>query len=178
VQQLSALVDDLFELSRIQSGAPRRRPEPVPLLDVVSDCLAGLEPLADRHGVRLDGQAVDAVTVDGDGSQLNRAVTNLVANAIRHTPPGGVVRLRLAPDGRAAELRVADECGGIPPDVLPRVFDVGYRGEAARTPHPGEPAGAGLGLAITRAIVEAHAGTIGVANAGPGCVMRVRLPLP
>jgi signal transduction histidine kinase len=177
VQQLSAMVDDLFEFSRIQSGAPRRRTDHVTLNDIASDCLAALEPLAITQGVHLNGRADGAVTIAGDGAQLNRAVTNLVANAIRHTRPGGVVSLRLTANAAAAELTVADQCGGIAADALPRLFDVGYRAEAARTPRSDQPTGAGLGLAITRAVVEAHAGTIDVENTGPGCRFRIRLPV-
>lgn len=177
VQQLSTMVDDLFELSRIQAGAPQRRVDLVTLNDVASDCLAALDPFAGAHDVRLDGHAGGAVTVAGDPAQLNRAVTNLLGNAIRYTRPGGIVRLRLAGEAAHAELCVTDECGGIPDDVLPRVFDVGYRAETARTPRPGRPASAGLGLAITRAIVEAHGGTIDIANTGPGCRVRIRIPV-
>jgi signal transduction histidine kinase len=72
-------------------------------------------------------------------------------------------------------VSVADECGGIPPGDLPRVFDVAFRGESARTPDPS--GGAGLGLSIARGIVEAHSGEIGVRNTGPGCQFLIKLPL-
>ena len=74
-----------------------------------------------------------------------------------------------------ATVSVADSCGGIPDEHLPRVFDVAFRGETARTPGPTE--GAGLGLSIARGIIEAHAGEIGVRNVGPGCEFMIRLPL-
>ena len=74
-----------------------------------------------------------------------------------------------------AMVSVSDSCGGIPAEHLPRVFDVAFRGETARTPGPGE--GAGLGLSIARGIIEAHSGQIAVRNAGPGCQFVIRLPL-
>ena len=113
----------------------------------------------------------------GDGPQLDRAITNLVANAIRHTPDGGTVAVGVRAAGDRVEVTVGDECGGIPDDDLPRVFDVGFRGEPARTPHEDGTSGAGLGLAITRGIVEAHGGTIDVANQADGCRFRVSLPV-
>jgi len=194
VDRLNQMVEDLFDLSRIQAGNVGREFESIALGDLVSDCLAALEPLAAAAGVRLTGSVVDRAVVDGavadgaaaearpivtgNGRELNRALTNLVANAIRHTPAGGRVEVRVAagPDA-SVEVLVADECGGIPDDQLERIFDVGYRGEPARTPSGDRhPAGAGLGLAITRGIVEAHDGTVQVANRRAGCEFRVRLP--
>ena len=134
--------------------------------------------------MRLTGQSSrGAAAVKGNGAELNRAVTNLVANAIRHTEPGGTVDVQVgvagadgvaAGAGARAEVAVRDECGGIPDDDLARVFDVGFRGEPARTQESG---GAGLGLAITRGIVEAHDGSVEVANVAGGCVFTIRLPL-
>ena len=179
VDRLNGMVDDLFDLSRIQSGSYSRDVEQLALDDLVSDCLAGLEPLATAQGVRLSGTVAGPVPVTGNGPELNRALTNLVANAIRHTRSGGSVDVRIGITGTpaVAEVEVRDECGGIPDADLSRVFDVGFRGESARTPHAANPAGAGLGLAITRGIVEAHAGTVDVENASDGCRFHVRLPV-
>ena len=104
-------------------------------------------------------------------------VRNLLANAIRHTPSEGTVTLAAGADGDSAWFAVQDSCGGIPEADLPRVFEVAFRGEAARSPAP-DQAGAGLGLAIARGLVEAHRGRIGVENAGPGCRFVIRLPRP
>jgi signal transduction histidine kinase len=174
VDRLAGLVDDLFELSRIQAGAITTTPERVGLDDLVSDLIAALDPLARARDVRLTGQSAGAAAVKGNGAELNRAITNLVANAIRHTDPGGTVDVRVCVAAAGAEVSVRDECGGIPPGDLPRVFDVGFRGEPARTQESG---GAGLGLAITRGIVEAHDGSVEVANVTGGCVFTIRLPL-
>jgi len=110
-----------------------------------------------------------------DPAEFGRAVRNLVTNAIRHTPPDGTIELVGTIQAGLACVSVADECGGIPSGDLPRVFDVAFRGESARTPDPS--GGAGLGLSIARGIVEAHSGQISVRNSGPGCQFLIRLPL-
>ncbi|MEW9555986.1 sensor histidine kinase [Nonomuraea sp. NPDC050783] len=175
VERLSAMVDDLFELSRIHAGALRLSRARVGLADLVADTLAGAEPLARAKGVLLTAEAAEAVPVEADAGALGRALGNLVVNAIRHTPSDRTVVLRAGVDGDMACLSVTDCCGGIPAEDLPRVFEVAFRGEAARTPTAG--GGAGLGLAIAQGIVEAHDGMIGVVNDGPGCRFEIRLPL-
>ena len=178
VDRLAAMVDDLFELSRIHAGALRLELDAVSLGDVVSDALAVVSPTAAAKGVRIrtDGTGSWPV-VRGSDRELGRVVRNLLANAIRHTPSEGTVTLVAGADGDGAWFAVQDSCGGIPDADLPRVFDVAFRGEAARSPAPGQ-AGAGLGLAIARGLVEAHRGRIGVENAGPGCRFVIRLPQP
>ncbi|MBG0827062.1 HAMP domain-containing histidine kinase [Planomonospora sp. ID67723] len=176
VDRLSGMVDDLFELSRIHAGALRLSRGRIGLGDLVAEALAGVEPLARAKGVRLADEVEPAVPVEADAGELSRAVRNLVVNAIRHTPADGTVVVRATVEDGLACLSVADCCGGIPPEDLPRVFDVAFRGEAARSPRA-DGAGAGLGLAIARGIVEAHEGVIGVVNEGPGCRFEIRLPL-
>jgi signal transduction histidine kinase len=107
--------------------------------------------------------------------ELSRALRNVLENAIRHTPSDGAVSVHAGIEDGLAYVSVADGCGGIPEDDLDRVFDLAFRGEAARTPGP--DSGAGLGLAIARGIVEAHHGDISVRNEGPGCRFTLRLPL-
>lgn len=179
--RLTEMVDDLFHLSRLQTGAVPEHRERVVLTDLVSDAVASLEPLAILQGVRLMGSSVAVAEVVGDSAQLNRALTNLVYNAIRHTRREGTVQIDLAegPSPTCVALTVRDECGGIPSADVDRVFEIGYRGERARTPHPdpGLGPGAGLGLAITQEIVTAHSGSVDVRNLGPGCVFTVVLPL-
>jgi signal transduction histidine kinase len=169
---LSKLVDDLFELSRITAGALNLTLHDVALADVVSDVVAASRPVAGLKGVELLADAREWPVVRGSDPELMRVVRNLVSNAIRHTPEGGTVAVQVDVDGADAVVRVDDACGGIPADVLPRVFDVGYRGSVSRN-----PAGAGLGLAIARGLVDAHDGKIAVQNHGPGCRFEVRLPL-
>ncbi|MEV0977786.1 HAMP domain-containing sensor histidine kinase [Streptomyces sp. NPDC049915] len=173
VERLNDMVGDLFELSRIHAGTLALTRSRISLYDLVSDALAGAGPLAREHGVRLVGDRVEPVPVEVDGKEMNRVLGNLLINAIRRTPADGTVAVAAerAPDG--VVLSVTDGCGGIAMEDLPRVFDTGWRGSDARTP----PAGAGLGLAIVRGIVEAHQGRAAVRNVAGGCRFEVVLPV-
>lgn len=176
VERLSAMVDDLFELSRVQAGAFGHQAQPISVADLVSDCLASLEPLAKVKQVALIGYVGTSAAVLGNIAELDRALTNVIANAIRHTPEQGRVEVRLgATESGAVEVSVQDQCGGLAEEVSARVFDVGYRANSARDGEPGG-AGAGLGLAITRGIIEAHRGTVRVENSAAGCRFRLQLP--
>lgn len=173
VDRLARMVDDLFELSRIQSGALTLSLRTVNVRDLVTDVLDGARPVATSLGVRI-GAHVDASTLDADPGGLSRVLANLVINAIRHTPSDGAVEVAAKPDREDVVLTVTDRCGGLPEAHLDRVFDTGWRAENARTPQP--DGGAGLGLAIARGIVEAHHGRIEVENVEGGCRFVVRLP--
>jgi len=175
VDRLSTMIDDLFELSRIHAGALRLSKRMTGLEDLVAEVVASAEPVARAKGVRLTGAAVRGMPVYVDSAEIGRALRNLVINAIRHTPSDGVVDVLAEVQSGMAAVCVSDACGGIPPEDLPRVFDVAFRGESARTPAP--DGGGGLGLSIARGIVEAHSGQIAVRNAGPGCQFLIRLPL-
>lgn len=176
VDRLSGLVDDLFELSRINAGTLRLEMDRVSLGDLVSDALAAASVVAQTKGVRLEGE-LNGVPPELRlaTSEMTRVLRNLLENAIRHTPHDGVVRVSTGIEQSHAFVRVADGCGGIPDDDIGRVFDVAFRGESARS--PADDGGAGLGLAIARGIVEAHRGEISVANNETGCAFTVRLPM-
>ncbi|MEV6951068.1 HAMP domain-containing sensor histidine kinase [Streptomyces sp. NPDC051183] len=173
VDRLNSMVGDLFELSRIHAGSLTINPSRISVRDLAADALSGADPLAREHGVRLVGEEIAHVPVEVDGKEIARVLSNLLVNAIRHTPADGTVALGVASRADAVVLSVTDGCGGIPDEDLPRVFDTGWRGSAARTP----PAGAGLGLAIVRGLVEAHAGRADVRNVPGGCRFEVTLPL-
>ena len=173
--RLSAMIDDLFELSKIHAGTLRLSPRLVGLEDLVAEVVASAEPVARAKGIRLTGSAVRGMPVFIDTAEMGRAVRNLVINAIRHTPTEGTIEVVGEIQSGLACVSVADECGGIPMGDLPRVFDVAFRGESARTPDPS--GGAGLGLSIARGIVDAHSGQISVRNTGPGCQFLIKLPL-
>lgn len=192
-RRMAAMVDDLLALSRLQSPATAPHREPVAVADLASDAVAAAQPLADAGGVTLAWDVADPVVAALDARDVGRALENLLVNAIRHTAPGGTVRVAVsrAPAGRpgaggAAEgpdgavvLAVEDECGGIPEADLDRVFEAGWRGTGARTPERGETpgsSGAGLGLSIVRGVAEAHAGTATVANTPTGCRFTLTLP--
>jgi signal transduction histidine kinase len=174
VTRLSTMVDDLFELSRIESGTLSLSPDWIAVSDLVSDTIASMEPVAQARGVRLSGAADGPVPVYADPRELSRALSNLVTNAVRHTPEGGRVRVAATAEAGEVVMTVTDGCGGIPEADLARVFDLAWRATAARTPDA--DGGAGLGLTIVRGIVEAHGGQVRVANAGDGCSFEVRLP--
>ncbi|GAA2113289.1 ATP-binding protein [Streptomyces synnematoformans] len=179
-ERLDAMVGDLFELSRIHAGALSLVPTRMSVYDLVGDALAGADPLAREHGVRLVGEPPEpgpaaAVPVEVDGKEMTRVLGNLLVNAIRRTPADGTVAVTVRErEGAAVVVSVTDQCGGIPEEDLARVFDTGWRGNHARTPVP--PAGAGLGLAIVRGIVEAHRGRTEVRNVPGGCRFEVTLP--
>jgi signal transduction histidine kinase len=174
VERMSGMLDDLLALSRLQSGALTLSLERFDLADVVSEGLSAARPLAAAQGVRLTGSADGPVPAMVDGREISRAVTNLVTNAIRHTPPDGSVVVEARAEPGAAVISVADQCGGIDPEHLSRVFEPGWRGTDARTPIHGE--GAGLGLAIVQGIAQAHGGSVDVHNTGPGCRFELRVP--
>jgi signal transduction histidine kinase len=174
VDRLAALVDDLFELSRIQAGALQLSLDDVALADLVSDSVHDVDALARTRGVHLSG-GVDGGAVLADRDELRRALVNLVVNAVRHTPHDGAVTVTARQEGEHAVLTVQDACGGIPDADLERLFETGFRGESSRTPGP--DVGGGIGLAIVAGIVAAHHGTVDVANHGPGCRFAIRLPL-
>lgn len=181
-ERLARLIDDLFELSRIDADAVQLTLERVSLGELVSEAIASASVVAESKGVHLDGSATQpAPEVTASSHELNRVVRNLLDNAIRHTPPGGRIVVEVGASDGEAHVSVLDSCGGIPAHDLDRVFDVAYRGDAARSPEPSlDPvagAGAGLGLAIADGLVRAHDGEISVRNEGDGCRFTVRLPL-
>jgi signal transduction histidine kinase len=197
VERLGGLVDDLFELSRIQADALRLNLEPVVLAELVSDTIASARVSAQYKGVRLTGDALDRRAVaELSIPEMARVLDNLLDNAIRHSPPGGEVRVAVDSAGDDVFVSVSDQCGGIAAGDLERVFDLAYRGDAARSPgvlrrgaagavdgqvagHQGDRGaglGAGLGLAIAKGFVEAHHGIIAVHNEGVGCTFTVRVP--
>ena len=173
-ERLNMLIDDLFELARLESGALRLDRSPSPVQDLISEALERMTAQAGRKGLQLGGEIVgDPPPVLIDGQQLTRVLLNLVQNAIRHTPTDGTVTLRALPDEGGVLVEVRDTGEGIAAADLPRVFDRFYRGDPART----REAGAGLGLAIARGIVEAHGGRIWVeSEPGRGTCFAFTLP--
>jgi signal transduction histidine kinase len=174
VDRLSRMVAELFELSRITSGAMELDRQPVDLAVLITEAVAANGSFALSRGVALVSSAGPQAVADGDPRHLPRVLANLIINAVQHTPRGGTVELSAKVEAEAVVISVQDGCGGIPPLDLPRLFDTGYRGHAARTPD--QDSGAGLGLAIVRGLVEAQAGTIAVSNATDGCRFDIRLP--
>ncbi|EJZ07626.1 HAMP domain-containing histidine kinase [Mycolicibacterium vaccae] len=177
--RLSEMVDDLFEMSKINAGALTPSFDRVALDEVVDDVLAAHRIAAERAGVRLVASIPEQpVRVVGSDRALVRVLSNLVANAIAHTPSGGTVELALGSDEHSAWARVDDTGVGIDEADLPRVFDVAYRGSNSRVPRSDRslPSGSGLGLAIAAGLVQAHHGTLTAHNLPTGARFEVRLP--
>jgi signal transduction histidine kinase len=165
VRSLSSLIDDLFQMAQLDSvGIPLDRAESS-LVDLLSDTLESFSALAQQVGVKMEGEAepgVDPVLMDTQ--HIGRVLNNLVSNALRHTPSGGVVEVRATRTRQGVEVSVRDTGEGIRPQDLPHIFERFYRGEKSRSRATG---GAGLGLAIARGIVQAHGGEIHV-DSRPG----------
>ena len=175
VRALGALIDDLFELSRLEAGDVQWSMEQVRLDQLVRDTVDAMRPQADAGRVAVRAELDDQLTsARGNPEQLQRVLFNLIQNAIRHTPADGsvVVRAELVP-GNAVEVEVCDSGAGIDPDLGERLFEPFVQGPSRVA---GENGSAGLGLAIARAIVDAHGGRIWVAGSGPGTRIRFSLP--
>lgn len=179
VTRMSHLVDDLFELSRVQGSAEPKAPTLVSITELITDVASETSASASARHVELRTEVPprDRLSVLGSADDLARALTNLVVNAIRHTRPGERVRLTAgrADDGHI-QVAVIDGCGGIPESHLQRVFQAGWRGTPSRGAD--DEGGSGLGLAIARGVVESHAGSIAVSNVAGGCRFEFDLPVP
>jgi signal transduction histidine kinase len=172
VAVLSDLIDDLFELSRIEAGDISWTLRKVELGDLIGDTVAAFRTSAEERGVHLAAELPsEQVVAEADAEKVQRVLFNLIQNAIRHTPADGSVTVRAKGGPGGVEVEVADSGEGIPVGDGDRVFEAFYRGDSAR----GED-GAGLGLAISRAIVEAHGGRIWLEDADPGTKVRFTLP--
>ena len=175
VDRMSDIVQDLLTLSRIDARQEELRFAPVDLAALTQRCGEKLRPLAQKRDVALAVRAAGPLTVDGDVAHLERALLNVVRNAIEHSHAGDEVALAAhGADGRAV-VEVRDEGEGIAPASLPHIFDRFYRGDEARSPGSG---GSGLGLAITRWTVERHHGSVTASSTlGEGTTIRLSLPL-
>lgn len=170
-QRMSGLVEDLLLLARLDAGRPLDR-APVDLTRLVVDAVGDAHVAGPGHRWRLDVPP-DPVTVVGDGARLAQVVANLLANARTHTPPGTIVEVGLRREDGTARLTVVDDGPGIPPDVLPHVFERFARGSASRSRAHGST---GLGLAIVDAVVAAHGGTVTAASRPGRTGLTVTLP--
>ncbi len=172
----SQMVDDLLDVSRIMSGKMRLEVHSLDLATVIEEAVASAQPAADAKGVRLVKVLGSAAIIQGDPGRLQQIVWNLVSNAIKFTPRGGLVQVTLRKVDSHVQVQVSDSGQGITADVLPHVFQRFRQGDASATRHHG---GLGLGLAIVKNLVEMHGGSAEAASAGEGLgsVFSVRLPL-
>lgn len=172
VERLVRLAGDLLLLARSDAALPLEHASEVDLREVVERVARRFQPLAEERGVQIEVRGPAAV-VSGDPSLLERIVTNLVDNGVKHCRGGGTLEATLCV-GRDAVLTVRDEGPGVPAEFVPRLFDRFFRADPARQ----RDAGSGLGLAIARAGAEAHGGRLEFAGNAPGAVFRLTLPLP
>jgi signal transduction histidine kinase len=174
-QVLSRLVDDLRTLALAESGALQLKKEPTDLVALIGETISAFRTQVDAAGVKLETQVEsDLPSLNLDPERIRQVLSNLIANALRYTPRDGKIEVRskilMAETGRMAEVVVEDTGVGIPPDVLPQVFNRFYKSR--------DSSGTGLGLPIARHIVEAHGGTITAeSQPGRGTTMRIRLPV-
>ncbi len=174
IDALSVLIDDLFELSRLEAGDISWTIEQVPLQELVGETVEAMRVQAEAKGVAVMADVPETLKpAQANPEKLQRVLFNLIQNAIRHTPADGSVVVRAESVATGIEFEVADTGDGIAAEERERVFTAFYRGgaDSART-HPG----AGLGLAVSRAIVEAHGGRIWLADAAVGTRVRFTLP--
>jgi signal transduction histidine kinase len=172
VRVLGALVDDLFELARIDAGVLTLELKEASLTGLVHSCLRGIEAEAARRNVRLETRLDGSPTVRCAPDKVERILLNLLTNALRHTPSDGSIAVRVAPASDQVRVSVEDSGEGIAPEALRRVFDRFWRDDPARS-----GAGSGLGLAIARGLVEAQGGRIWAENRPSGGA-RVCFTLP
>jgi signal transduction histidine kinase len=172
IDALSALIDDLFELSRLEAGDITWSLQRVAVGELVSDTVAAMRVHAEAKGIEVSAELPGSLDVArANPEKLQRVLFNLIQNAIRHTPADGSVVVRAEARDGAVEVEIADSGEGIAEAERPLVFEPFYRGDASRSTN-----GAGLGLAVARAIVEAHGGRIWLASAPQGTRVRFSLP--
>ena len=173
----NSLISDILDVSRVIAGKLRLDVGPVDLGQSVESAVESARPEAAARGVALETRLAPLEHAFwGDPSRLQQIVANLVSNAVKFSPPGGHVRVQLETSGEEVVVRVEDDGPGIAPEFLPFVFDRFRQADSSSTRPSG---GLGLGLAITRSLVELHGGTVTAANRtpDPGAVFTVRLPL-
>ena len=175
VEYLSRLIDDLFELSQFDSGLIELRMGEADIKDLIMETVAGLSAQAEQRQLTLRGSVdgeVPALTIDAQ--RIQRVLYNLLQNAIRHTPADGTILVEARDAGAEVHVSVIDTGEGIAAADIPRLFERFHKGDKART--RGD-SGSGLGLSITKGIVEAHGGRIWVVSApGSGTAFTFALP--
>lgn len=172
--RLVKLTDDLMDLSQLESKRVTLELRPVDLGDLVAHVLDKLRPLAESSQLTLSQAAPHGIVIPADSDRLEQVLTNLVDNALKYTPQGGRVEVRVAPVDGEVEVAITDTGRGIPPEDLPHVFERFFRADRSRTRGSG---GTGLGLAIAKHIVEAHGGRISVSSRpNEGTTFRLTIP--
>jgi len=175
VERLKNIVEGLFALSRLDAGEAQKNFEPFDLGRLASTTADQMGLLAEDKRISISCQCADEVQVTGNRSRLKQVVVNLLDNAIKYTPDGGHIEVRVAKRNGFAILSICDNGIGIPAEALPRIFERFFRVDKARSRESG---GAGLGLSIVKSICAAHDGRVEVeSREGNGASFTVELPL-
>jgi len=174
IDTVAHMVGDLFELSKLQTGSLELHPEPVILLDLVSDAVSDVHEIASSRGVDIIHDGIDGHIIWADARELTRAIGNLLANGVRHAPENSTIVIRADTlDDDQLILSIIDQGAGVTAENLGHMFDIGWRADPSRATHTG---GAGLGLAIVRGIVEAHGGRVQARHTDAGFQLDLILP--
>ena len=172
ISRLSNMVNELLDLSRIESGAAILHPEPIDLNALLTEAAGLVQPRATADGITIESQPAPGPAVEADRASVLRIATNLLDNAVKYSPLGGTITIATRDEGDLASFTVSDDGPGIAPQDISRVFERFYKGDPSRT-----GVGTGLGLAIVKHIVRNHGGTVEVTSApGQGAAFTVRLP--
>lgn len=166
------LIDDLLDVSRIMTNKFAITEAKIDLREVIEDSVSGMRPMADAKEISLRKKVEESIIIDGDAARLRQVVTNLLANAIKFTPAGGLIETRLSSDGAFGVIEVCDTGEGIAASFLPLVFERRTQATERRF------AGLGLGLSIVKHIVELHRGSVTAKSEGEGkgATFIVRIP--
>ena len=176
-KRLAALINDLLDISRIESGRIQMEQAPISVLEIVTHRLEEIRPQADEKSIQLDLTAPESVpTILGDEARMGQVFTNLIGNAIKFTPNNGEVSIKVEADGNLLHVEVIDTGPGIPPEERQKIFDKFYQLSDISTRQQG---GSGLGLSISKSIIEAHGGKLWIddGNQGKGSNFQFVLPL-
>ncbi len=173
---LSRLVNDLLDVARVTSGKVQLQREAVDIDATIRDCVASMEPLAQKRQISFALELVSRAIIEGDAGRLEQVIGNLLNNAIKYSPAGGTVTVSSAPLDNACEIRVRDQGVGIAPDMLPHVFELFAQADVSLDRSEG---GMGIGLALVDELVRLHHGSVSVSSTGlgKGSEFSVRLPL-
>ena len=172
-RRLLRLVNQILDVAKLEAGAMHLAPRPLDLGPFARGVAAAFAPVADRKGIRLTVETIEALPGAFDADAVEKILTNLLSNAIKFTPSGGTVHVALSKDGESARLLVRDSGPGIPPDQIAHVFERFYQvDESTSRTQPGT----GIGLSLVKELVELHGGTIAVESASAGTTFTATIP--
>lgn len=171
-RRMDAMVLEMLDLSRLEAGKVRLATDSVSLNELVGSVTGRLMPLAREKDLHISYPILETVTVTADEGRIGQAITNLVSNAIKYTPEGGNIAIKLLASNGLAIFAIENQCENLSEEDLQRVWESFYRADPSRTTK-----GTGLGLAITKAIIELHRGTCTVQNTSTGVEFRFALPM-